>query len=463
MHKIGIFVVLLMIALPLIPSPVNASPSLSVGHYGGKGLNPEVSPGESYTWTLAASIGDTALETDVSIEVLGYGDSPQGDTQPLLPEEDDSPYSARSFIQPNNITLHIKPGEMAKTEVTVNIPDDVGSGGRYAILRFSTVPKTGGTVSVISVINLPMKFTIKDSQLIHQGTILEVTNNPTVSGQPVEINTVFQNTGNHHYMIQGVTEIRNSQNKLIDTVHTNSLSPVPTRSKSIMTIYVPKIELAQGEYIFNTKLMLEDSTVLDETNGRFIIEEPYIPPAAPANIFLKPGSSGKLNTTDNRISIDFLQGSVLSEVEVSLRNYSSTQLPLIPSNYILANTCFRVDGLSGLLAKDATVTVKYSDADLNKAEGNASKLVLARWDEVDNQWTILDTTLDKGARSLTANTNRFSIWAILVNSSGPSTTRTTIGTSHKTNWGLIGGIAGGIVIIAIGIYLLGFRRLKKHS
>lgn len=460
---LGIFITLLVTILSLVPSPIMASPGLSVGHFGGKGLNPEVSPGESYSWTLAVGIGDTDAATDVLIEVLGYGDNSQGDTQPLSPEDDTGSYSARSFIQPNLINLHVEPGQTAQTNVTVSIPQDVGSGGRYAILRFSTVPKPGSTVSVISVINLPMRFTINDSQLIHQGKITETNILPTESGKPVEIDTVFQNTGNHHYKIQGTLDITDTQNKLIDTLHINVLSPIPDGIKTISTTYIPQTELTLGDYFYKTRLTLEDGTLLDETNGKFTIKEKYVPPPAPSSISLKPGSSGKLSTADNRISIDFPQGSVLSEVEISLRSYAPEQLPVLPAGYKAATTCFRVDGLSGLLAKEASITVNYTDADLKKADGDAINLRLARWDESDNKWTVLDTTLDKANKSLIAHTNRFSIWAIMVNSSENIPTDTTTNAKKNNNWVLIGGIAAGIVLVASGIYIFGFKKHRKHS
>ena len=46
----------------------------------------------------------------------------------------------------------------------------------------------------------------------------------------------------------------------------------------------------------------------------------------------------------------------------------------------MGTTAFSVDGLTGLLAEDATVTVKYSQEDLDAAAGNPSKLVFARFD-----------------------------------------------------------------------------------
>lgn len=282
MRKGFLFIAVLALLVCLAASPAFASPGLTVGHSGGKGLNPEVSPGESYTQTLLASIGKDDAATDVLIEVLGFGTNPDGGVVSLLPEEDKSPYSARSFIKPDKITLHVEPGETKRADVTVTIPSDVGSGGRYAVLRFSTAPTGVGMVGIISAIVLPMKFTIKDSQLIHQGKITGVTTGKVVSGEPVEIFTTFQNTGNHHFKINGQVEIRDARNKLIDTLNISTSSPIPEGTKKIGTTFIPKGQLPVGVYSVKSRVMLEDGTVLGEASGSFELMERYVPPASPA-------------------------------------------------------------------------------------------------------------------------------------------------------------------------------------
>jgi hypothetical protein len=89
-----------------------------------------------------------------------------------------------------------------------------------------------------------------------------------------------------------------------------------------------------------------------------------------------------------------------------------------------ATTAFTVDGVNGLLAKDAALVVRYSKADLDAAGGDAKKLALARWDRSDNAWTIIPVTADTAAMTLTAKTNRFSTWAVVV-TSGAATATTT--------------------------------------
>ena len=64
------------------------------------------------------------------------------------------------------------------------------------------------------------------------------------------------------------------------------------------------------------------------------------------------------------------------------------------------------------------MVVKYSSADLEAAGSDVSKLSLARYDESEEKWTIVPTTLDRNALTLTATTNRFSIWTVMVTSGG---------------------------------------------
>jgi len=198
--------------------------------------------------------------------------------------------------------------------------------------------------------------------------------------------------------------------------------------------------------------MLEDGTLLDEASGSFEVKEPYVPPSPPASVTLIPGSAATLETGDGRISISFPKGAVISQVEVSLRSYPLEQLPSPPTDFELATTCFRIDGLTGLLVKEATLTVKYSPADLERAEGDASRLTLARWDEANNQWSVLKTKVDKEANTLSTKTNQLSIWAVMV---APP--------AAPFNMLLMAGIAAGVLVVGMAILLVVLlRRRRQH-
>jgi hypothetical protein len=160
---------------------------------------------------------------------------------------------------------------------------------------------------------------------------------------------------------------------------------------------------------------------------------------------LTPDSASILQTEDGRISISFPQGAVFSQLEISLRSYPLAQLAAPPFGYSLSASAFRVDGLPGLLAKEATITVKYLPADLERAEGEAARLKLARWDMADGRWTVLATKLDREAMTISADTNQLSIWAIMV------------GPPARVNWPLIAGVAAGVIVLGLLVYFLAVR------
>jgi hypothetical protein len=232
---------------------------------------------------------------------------------------------------------------------------------------------------------------------------------------------------------------------------------VPGITRQLKATFIPQGELPLGSYSVQSKVMLEDGTVLDEASGSFEVKETYIPPPPAASITLTPGSAATLATEDGRISIAFPQGSVTGEVEVSIQSYSPSQLPTPQSGITLGTTCFRVDGIAGLLVKKATITVKYSSADLDKADGDASRLKLARWDEAQGKWSVLKTKVNTEAAALSTDTNQLSIWAVVV---GGTSSSSPFGAINL--WWLIGGAAG-VVIIALLVYFLVVRRRRAYE
>ena len=436
---------------------VSADPGLMVI---GAVCEGEVVPGENYIHKITVGIRETDSAMDMQIDVMGWGQSLQGIAQALRASEDTSSYSAREYITVEPESFHLEPGHSQDVVASLHIPEDVGSGGRYAIIFIHSAPAGEGQVAVVSAVNALVLLTIKDSQLAHEGKITEFTVSEVVSGQPIDILTTFQNTGNHHFKIKGEVTISNTQGEVLDTIYI-PLTPsvIPTMSRQLKSSFVPQGELPLGVYSVTSKVMLEDGTLLDETQSTFEVGKTYTPPTTSevekssippisASVTVTPGSPATLETEDGSIHVSFPQGSVTGQVEVSVQIYSPAQLPEPPSGFELGATFFRVDGLSGLLAKEATLTFKYSTFDLALAEGNASRLTLARWDEAQGEWSVLKTEVDEEAMTLTTKTNQLSIWAVMV--SPPP---------EPTGWGpIIGGSVGGIIIIGLLVYFLVMRR-----
>ena len=228
-------------------------------------------------------------------------------------------------------------------------------------------------------------------------------------------------------------------------MESKSSQVLPGYSRELIAEWIPDRDLEPGIYNALASVSLEDGTLLDEAEGSFEVGVLYVPPSPPVSLTLTPASASILKTGDGRISISFSQGAVFSQLEISLLSYPVEQLATPPDGY-LATTAFRIDGLPGLLAKEATVTMKYTEADLDKAEGDASRLRLARWDEADSQWTVLKTKLDREAMTISTTTNQLSIWAVMV--APPA----------MVNCALISGAAAGIIVLALLVYFLAVRR-----
>ena len=101
-------------------------------------------------------------------------------------------------------------------------------------------------------------------------------------------------------------------------------------------------------------------------------------------------------------------------------------------------------------AAGATIKLPYSDADVTAAGlSDASKLVLAVWDETMGDWEPLATTVDTVNRVLTAQTKHFSAFAPIAptDAGAPATPSfsalTSLGTTEvRLNWTAVSGATG---------------------
>lgn len=269
-------VIVSMLASP-IAAPVLANPGLQVS---GAILLIDASPGETLTHKMTVSIDAEDSATDIAVEVGGMGQSLDGAFQILEAPADTSSYSARQFITVDKASFHLEPGTAQDLTVTVQIPQDISAGGRYAIISImetSLTDKEG--VTTLAGINVLVALTIKDTQLTHQGKITALTTE-AADEQAFKIFTTFQNTGNHHFKVKGEVTVSNSQGEVLDTISMplTSSSIIPNMSQRLQATFIPQGELPPGVYSVKSRVMLEDGTLLDEASGSFKLEEPYVPP-----------------------------------------------------------------------------------------------------------------------------------------------------------------------------------------
>ncbi len=446
----------LVVALLLsqIPGPVLADSGLSVSE---AGILVDVNPGQTLTHTMAVAIDSGDPATDISVGVFGVQQFPDGGYELLDSSRDTNQYSARRFVTVDKDAFHLEPGSSENITATVIVPQDLGAGGRYAMIHIASKPMGMGGVGIATAVDVPVYLTVKNSQLIHTGKISGVATSEITTGQPIHILTDFQSTGNHHFKVKGEITVTNDQGQNLDTITTpvTSSSILPGMARRLETSFIPSGDLAAGTYVVSSKVMLEDGTYLDQSSTTFQVTAPYTPPPALGTLMLSPASASTLQSQNGCISIYFPQGAAVVPVEVSLREYPAAQLPSPSPGITLTSNCFRLDGITGLLAKEMTVTVCYSADDLKMNQYgsitgvDASRLRLAYWDEAYGQWTVLKTKVDKEVMKVTASSNQGRIWAVVVGSTAGAGSGWTM-----PIWAKVVLIVVGVVVLLLAFFFV---------
>ena len=406
------------IALPalLILMLVGSAPVSAISVSGAKYMK-SIPPGGTDTQKMTIGIGADEDPADVMVEVLGFGQTSNQVYTALSPDNDRSPYSARTFISLDTDTIHLEPGDKKEVTATISLPGNVGAGGRYAIIYIHALPGEGK--SFTTAVNVPVLVTISGSSPTEAGSITRLDVGEVTIGQPISIITSFENTGDYHYYhtVNHVTLTDSMGNIIAQNSTPPSVYAIIPGNEVEFTVRPDLKDLPPGTYLVSSRVILESGQVLDEKTATFGIKESYAPPLTESSVTLSPGSPSTLSSPDGRYSVVFPQGAVFGDVEVALKPYSRDNLPAAPEGASLGATCFEITGLSGLLSKDATVQVTYSADDLALAGGDASQLKLSYWDTVQGMWVILPTQLTTQDMKLTATTNHLSVWAILITSS----------------------------------------------
>lgn len=449
MQTIIIRISLILCALILLSltGTAYASPGLTVK---GTLLESDVSPGEIITHDIEISLSADKQPVNIKLEVKSFGQNPDGTCNPLNPDQDINAYSACSYITLDKYTFRLNPGESQIVKASIHVPAEASDGGKYAVIQVSNQPDDTKLLGVAVAINIPILLTLKNDSQVHTGSIESVNIGQIVNHKPIEIYADYINTGNQHYKIKGIMHIKDNSGNVLDMLYSNAgiNSILPVQLRRIKFSFIPAENLPPGSYTIEAIVLSEENQILAEKETTLDITEFYEPPVPAAHVIIKPFSAVIIQTVDEQIKIGFPAGSVTAEAYVSLTLLSKDQLPEAPKSYKLGETCFRIDGLTGLLVKDATLAVYYTEADLYQAGGDASRLRLARWDEATNQWILLDTKINAKTMTLTADTNYLSTLAVMANES-------------VSNNGIITTIVIGIVVfVSIPTVILITRKLR---
>lgn len=255
------FAVVAFIALSVL-APTSTAFGLS-----GATFMEEVSPGQELVHTISISAGENESLKNMTAEVFGFERNLAGSNIELSPDRDTGPYSARPFLSVEPKSFDLEPGERKTLLLTGTVPDDVGSGGRYALVSISTEPaepaeRGGGQVMVSTGIQVTVLLTIKDSELIKTGEISDLSTS-MVDGN-VTVDVTFDNTGNVHYKPFVGANLLDEDGEVAASVEPAETrrSILPTNSRFVSMTLVPDAVLEPGTYTVEATVALDDGTVL---------------------------------------------------------------------------------------------------------------------------------------------------------------------------------------------------------
>jgi P pilus assembly chaperone PapD len=472
----GLFITLALVLT--LASPVSAGLRVSNAK-----IQDSISPGQVKTYTM--NVGDTTNESmDVAVEVRGLGNNITGSIGYLTAEDDISPYSARPFITATPTSFHLEPGQSQDVTVNVNVPANVGDGGRYADVFIYTLPSGGGQIGISVAVSAQAILTIEGSNLVRTGKITSLDIPQAVSQQLFSATTTINNTGNYHYKVVCNGTVTNDQGQVVgvswptDTIY----NLIPTFSRQVAVPLNISQELTPGTYTLSIAAYTQDGILLDTSSKTFVITDTYKPmPLTPLNIeFFNQGQlsvhqwsmaeDGTLmevvdaTSLDSTVSINILQGTKVQgengQPPPPITVTAMDQPPTPPENYSIAKAYeFNPSGVQ--FDQPAHVTLAYTDSEI-PAGADASQLSIATFNETTRNWDPIESEVDTAAHTITFPVTHFSVYALLT----PPASHAAAATGGKTTWIWVGIGVLWVVVIAASIVIMQRRRAataQKHK
>ena len=245
--------------------------SAGLGTSGSK-LEKEVSPGEHLTHVMQVKSDASDPPMDIQVELLGYGQAPNGANRELNASNDTSPYSARPFLEVSPASFHLKPGDTQDVTLEGVIPKDVGSGSRYALVKIHTGAMGKGMVGFILAIDVPILLTITGSEVLNKGEIENFSLEQPVSAAKQTLSLLFKNTGNIHYYPTVKAVVKDKDGNIAANVTVPSpISLLPTFTRLFKFDLNPETPLKPGKYNVNASVSLNDGTFLASKEVSFVV------------------------------------------------------------------------------------------------------------------------------------------------------------------------------------------------
>lgn len=249
----------------------------------------DVEPGMMYREPIVFSLDPSDPADSFALVVAGFGQSPfDGTYIGLDPGEDTSPWSARTFITLENTVISLEPDGRAATSATITVPAEARDGGMYALILVYQVASLSDQALPAPVAVIPVFLSLKGGNITESGeiTALEITTRE--SGEPLQISTYFQNTGNHHfYEAVNTVTITDHGGVVVAHAQTSPFEKALVPGQEVRFVVSIDEHLPDEEYVLTSRMETQDGTLLAEQQELFEgsegtdEEEETIPPATP--------------------------------------------------------------------------------------------------------------------------------------------------------------------------------------
>jgi len=303
----------------------------------------QLSTGQSYNQVINVS---SSGSVNLTAEVDGLTQTPQGASGPVQPQQDTGTSSARSFISLDKTSLNLVAGTPQNINVSINLPAGTAPGERYASTYLHSQPGQGG-MSIIAGILIPVIINTLGYTPSQTGSILDLScgSSPNLSnaytGKAIDFNTTFNNTGNCR-----ITDFDNRNNTGTQNIITVKDSSGNQKWTNKIAITAPSllpqtpriidnqdtIGLSAGSYSAESDvtLTLADGTVqvLDTKTINFTVIDPPVIPGAPG--LTSPGNNTSPGTVIATLTPTFqwnkVSGADYYTLTVSRTPYSSSNI-----------------------------------------------------------------------------------------------------------------------------------------
>lgn len=190
-------------------------------------INLSANPGETVKTHISlrdVSNGKLIVKGQVNDFVAGGED---GTPKILVEEDEESPYSLKSWIAPLPELL-LKPRQIENLPVTIKVPANAAPGGYYAVIRFTATPPELDNSGVSLSASLGALILLKVNGEAKEGLSIEEFSvnksghaGPVFESAPLQFVERLKNTGNVHEQPSGQITITDMFGKKVATVNIN--------------------------------------------------------------------------------------------------------------------------------------------------------------------------------------------------------------------------------------------------